>query len=59
MQLKVFLQALTGDATDGYDGCKGCGIKKARAALGCTNEQEYWSAVLATYAEFGQSEEDA
>ena len=54
----LYLQALTGDSTDGYPGLAGCGPKKAAAILDKAKEG-YWSAVVAAYEKSGFTEEDA
>ena len=49
-----YTQCLTGDITDGYPGIKGCGPVKAERVLGvCTNQSQWWSAVLAAYKAAG------
>ena len=55
---KLYEQALTGDATDGYKGCTGVGPKKAEIILKKA-KGNYWSAVLEAYLEAGQTEDDA
>jgi DNA polymerase-1 len=55
---KLYEQALTGDATDGYKGCTGVGPKKAEIILKKA-QGNYWPAVLEAYLEAGQTEEDA
>jgi DNA polymerase-1 len=46
-----YSQVLTGDATDNYPGCPGCGPVAAEKALaGCTTEAEMWAAVVSAYA---------
>jgi DNA polymerase-1 len=51
-----YSQALTGDATDGYPGCKGAGPVAARKALaGCKSEPEMWLAVLQAYIKAGHT----
>ena len=55
---KLYEQALTGDATDGYKGCVGVGPKKAAQILDeCKGK--YWEAVVSTYKKADQTEEDA
>lgn len=55
-----FIQCLAGDATDGYPGCPGIGLKKAATMLaGCTTPQEMWAVVLAAYEKAGLREEHA
>ena len=56
---KVYEQALCGDQTDGYAGCKGVGQKKANAILDKVTDGNYWKAVVDTYKEYDQTEEDA
>ena len=55
---KLYEQALTGDATDGYKGCTGVGPKKASQILD-ESEGKYWEAVVKTYKKADQSEKDA
>ena len=55
---KLYEQALTGDATDGYKGCTGVGPKKAEIILKKA-KGNYWPAVLEAYLEAGQTEVDA
>lgn len=57
--LKRWMQALTGDATDGYKGVPNCGPKKAAAILNKVKDGDYYKAVLKTYLEAGLTEEDA
>lgn len=53
-------QTLTGDATDGYPGLRGCGPKNAAKFLhGCTGIEELWEAVRMAYIGKGFTEEDA
>lgn len=52
-------QTLTGDSTDGYKGCPGCGPKGATAILGPIPKAEYWAAIVAAYERKGLTEEDA
>lgn len=53
-------QTLTGDTTDGYKGCPGCGPVKAEKALaGCTTEPQAWQKVLAQFIKAGLGEEEA
>lgn len=56
-----FIQSLTGDATDGYPGCRGIGPVKAEKILDSklARETSYWPAVLHAYVEAGFSEEYA
>jgi DNA polymerase-1 len=51
-----FIQALTGDATDGYKGLSGVGIKKAEAILGA---RPHWGAVEDAYVKAGYTKEEA
>jgi DNA polymerase-1 len=53
------IQTLTGDATDGYSGCPGCGPKTAEKILAPLLPDEYWTAVVKAYAAAGLSEEEA
>jgi DNA polymerase-1 len=49
-----YIQALTGDATDGYPGCPKFGPVTAMKALaGCRNEAEMWRQVLVAYVKAG------
>ena len=51
-----YMQALMGDATDGYPGLKGCGPVAARKVLtGCQTEAEMWMAVLTAYLKGGHT----
>ena len=50
------LQALTGDAVDGYSGCPGIGIKRASRLL---DADASWDSVIAAYDKAGLTEEDA
>ncbi len=48
--LKFYEQILTGDATDGYPGIRGCGPKKAAQILGgAQSEYGLWERVRAAY----------
>lgn len=49
-----FTQALTGDAVDGYPGCKGIGIKKSTAALEAVEatEDAMWAVVLDLFGDY-------
>ena len=49
-------QALTGDPTDGYSGCKGVGAKTAAKILG---NRPMWSSVEQAYLKAGMTKEDA
>ena len=55
----LYIQTLTGDSTDGYSGCVGIGPKRALAVLNKVEGDDYWPAVVATYLENNQTEEDA
>jgi len=47
---RFYIQALAGDATDGYPGCPGLGVVRAERMLEeCTTELEMWNVVLAAY----------
>ncbi len=50
-------QTLTGDSTDGYSGCPGCGPKTAEKILNGTTE--WWHAVVKAFLKAGLSEEEA
>jgi DNA polymerase-1 len=52
-------QALTGDATDGYAGCPGCGPKTAEKILAQVQPEDYWNAVVKAYEAAGLSEDVA
>jgi DNA polymerase-1 len=55
-----YSQVLTGDATDGYPGCKGVGAVGARKLLaGCSSPQEMWLEVIKAYAKAGHTVEYA
>ena len=51
-----YTQALTGDPTDGYKGCPGCGPVGAKKALGSVPS---WSGVLQAYRKAGLTRDDA
>ncbi len=65
------MQTLTGDATDGYAGCPGCGPKTAEKILKAALDEGtpwanpsqlraiYWKHVVAAYAKAGFGEEEA
>jgi len=56
------LQTLTGDTSDGYAGCPGCGPKTAEKLLGLPREinvNEVWPIVVQAYEKQGQSMEQA
>ena len=55
---KLYEQALTGDSTDGYSGCRGVGPKRAEAILEAS-KGDYWAATLAAFKDADMSEEDA
>jgi 5'-3' exonuclease len=52
-------QTLTGDSTDGYSGCPGCGPKTAEKILASVLPTDYWAAVCKAYTAAGLSEEEA
>ena len=56
---KLYEQALTGDQTDGYSGCKGVGPKRAGVILDSVKDGNYWPAVVEAFKEAEMSEEDA
>ena len=57
---KLWEQALTGDATDGYSGCPTYGPKRAGLALDkAKSSSDYWPIVLEAYESVGLKEEDA
>ena len=53
------MQTLTGDSTDGYAGCPGCGPKTAEKILGSLDPREYWKGVVKAYAAAGLCEDEA
>jgi 5'-3' exonuclease len=53
------IQTLTGDSTDGYAGCPGCGPKTAERILETLHPDDYWKAVVKAYAAAGLSEDEA
>lgn len=53
------MQTLTGDSTDGYSGCPGCGPKTAEKILTPLVSTEYWAAVCKAYEAAGLSSEEA
>ena len=55
---KLFEQALTGDSTDGYSGCKGVGPKRAKDILDAS-KGDYWPATVKAFKDNDMSEEDA
>lgn len=56
---KLYEQALTGDNTDGYGGCRGVGPKKAAQLLNAADPSDYWKVVIKAYEEAEQTYEDA
>lgn len=55
-----YVQCLTGDTTDNYNGIPGIGPKKAEKILeGCTTKDQYWSAIVSAYLKAGMTEDDA
>lgn len=57
---KLWEQALTGDATDGYSGCPGFGPKRAGIALDkAKTSSDYWPIVLEAFKSVDLTEEDA
>jgi len=52
-------QTLTGDATDGYSGCPGCGPKTAEKILAQVQPEDYWNAVVKAYDAAGLSQDVA
>ncbi len=54
-------QTITGDATDGYPGCKGVGPKSKYVAelADCTTLKEMWAAVKLAFIDKGFTEQDA
>lgn len=57
--LWFFTQILTGDTTDGYKGCPSIGIVKATKILEAVPREQWWEAIVETYATKGLTEEDA
>ena len=55
---KLYEQALTGDSTDGYTGCVGCGPKRAGLILDKA-KGNYWPAVVKAFEAAGHTYEDA
>ena len=51
------IQALAGDATDGYSGCPGIGVKRASDIL--NKHKSPWSAVCKAYEDKGLSDDEA
>lgn len=58
-QLQLWMQALTGDATDNYPGCPGMGPVRAQRLLEKTDPKDYWTATLAAYLKAGHTADDA
>ena len=59
-EYQFFMQALCGDATDGYPGIKGVGTVKAVKILGvCEHPSQHWEAVLKAYEAAGHDYEFA
>ena len=52
----MFIQALTGDTTDGYPGCKGYGAVKAEKLLSTRGSAAYWQAVSEAFKKEGFDE---
>ena len=49
-----YIQCLAGDATDGYPGCPGIGLKRAATLLEpCKTNEEMWAVVLGAYEKAG------
>jgi 5'-3' exonuclease len=57
--LKRWMQALTGDQTDGYQGCPGVGPVKAEKILSKVKDGKYYEAVRDAFIQAGYTEEDA
>ena len=56
----MFAQALTGDSSDGYPGCKGVGAVKATQHLaGAGTVREMWDIVRAVFVDAGRTPDDA
>ena len=55
---KLYEQALTGDSTDGYSGCKSVGPKRAKDILDAS-KGDYWAATVKAFKDNDMSEEDA
>ena len=53
------VQTLTGDATDNYKGCPGCGPVKAEKVLTADPAKTLWEKVVAAYVKAGLCEEEA
>ena len=56
--LKRWMQALTGDQTDGYSGCPGVGPVKAEKILAKVKDGNYYEAVRDTFIQSGLTEEE-
>lgn len=56
---RLYEQTLTGDATDGYSGCRGVGPKKATQLLQKADPSDYWQIVVDAYQQAEMTEEDA
>jgi DNA polymerase-1 len=54
-----FQQVLTGDPVDGYKGCPGVGLVKAKAILDKTPPECWWVAVVDRYVQAGLTMDDA
>lgn len=54
-----FQQVLTGDPVDGYKGCPGIGVVKAKAILDKTPQALWWTAVVDAFVKAGLTEADA
>jgi DNA polymerase-1 len=54
-----YRQVLTGDPTDGYQGCPGIGPTKAERILHSTPKEKWWETVVETYIQRGSTEKDA
>lgn len=53
------IQAMAGDAVDGYSGCPGVGVKTAEKLLEPLAPEKYWGAIVDTYKHKGLTEKDA
>ena len=53
------VQTLTGDTTDNYKGCPGCGPVKADKVLTADPDKTLWEKVVAAYVKAGLCEEEA
>jgi DNA polymerase-1 len=56
--LKRWMQALTGDQTDGYAGCPGVGPVKAEKILSKVKDGNYYEVVRDTFIQSGLTEEE-